>query len=462
MRGGVVGRVALFLAVLALFAPSAAATDVEITSVSTPSDIRAGEAIELRATLENAGDERIKNATVTVEAWEQRTQSDSVEIDRGAVETVPITVTVPLDASGSETVQFEARAVGTSNVIDRDIRTTPVTVDELHITIQVSPKTLAVGEQATVSGQMSSRNVDADLRVGGQFEATVRSGDQGYYEHVFTPEESGTVAVEVRAGGTRASTLLDVRPRIAVTGVTVPQQVNTNQRFEFCADIIRSGTGAVTLDLIADDAVLQTRDVTVQDRRTVCFPQILSEEGTHTLTLQASSGGRTASAHAAVEAVPATVAVRVFPDTLTVKQGAAGVFEIGITNNAAETQHLTVDVSGLPNTTTRLTSRDLTLDTGASDSVYLRVLSDELGTHTGTITVRRDDSVIAERNITIRTAANPPLQGSPLSGIGGSINSAADVAVQYGVPLLTVAAVLLAIIIYRRHQRGRTALEPRR
>lgn len=462
MLGGVVGRVALLCTVFALLLPSVAATDVEITSVSTPSDVRAGEDIELRATLENAGDDRITNATVTVDAWEQRTRSDSVEIAPGARETVPIVFTVPLDASGAETVQFDARAVGADNVIDHDIRTTPVTVTELHITIQVSPKTVSVGEQVTVSGQMSSRNVEASLHVGGQFEATVRSGDQGYYEHVFAPEKSGTVAVEVAAGGTTASTLLDVRPHIAVDGVTVPNTVNTDQRFELCADIVRSSTGAVALDLIVDDAVVQTRTVTMQDRRTVCFPHVLSEEGTHTMTLQASSGGRTAAGHATVEAVPATIAVQVFPDTLTVKQGAAGIFEIGVTNNAAETQHLTVDVTGLENTTTRLTAHDLTLETGASERVYLRILSKDLGTHEGAITVSRDGTIIAERPVTVRTAANPPLQSGPLSGLGSSINSAADAAVQYGVPLLTVVTILLLIVLYRRHQRSRTALQPRR
>lgn len=462
MRGAGGGRVALLCIVFALLAPSVAATDVEITSLSTPSDIRAGEDIEVRTTLENAGDEQITNATVAVEAWGQHVRSASVELAPGAQKTVPVTITVPLEASGDEEMRFEARAVGASNVIDRAIRTAQVTVTELHMSIQVSPESVAVGEQVTVSGQMSSRNVEAELLVGGQFEATIRSGNQGYYEHVFAPDESGTVAVEVRAGGATASTLLDVRPHLALEGLTVPNTVNTGQRFELCADVVRTGTGDVTLDLIVDETVLETRTVTVQEQRTVCFPQIVSGEGTHTFTLQASSGGRTASAHATVEAVPATVRVQVFPDTLTVKKGAAGVFEIGITNNAAETQHLSVDVTGLENTTTRLTARDLTLDTGASERVYLRVLSQELGTHEGTVTVSRGDDVIAERPVTVHTAANPPLQSGPLSGLGAGINTAADAAVQYGVPLLTVIAILLLLVVHRRHQRSRTALEPRR
>lgn len=462
MVPGRIGRFALLLAVVTLLAPTVAATDIEITSLSTPSDIRAGESVEFRATLENAGDERIKNATVTVEAWGQRIRSASVELDPGAAKTVPVTVPVPLDASGQEDVRFEARAVGVSNVIDRAIRTTRVTVTELYMTIQVTPKEVEVGEPVTVSGQMSSRNVEATLTVGGRFEATVRSGDQGYYEHVFSPEEAGTVAVKVAAGGTSTSTLLNVRPHLAVEDVTVPDRVNTNQRFEFCADVVRTGTGSVTLDLIVDDSVLQTRTITVQGERTVCFPQTLSSEGTHTMTLQASSGSRTASGHATVEAVPATVAVQVFPDTLTVKKGASGLFEIAVTNNAADTQHLTVAVEGLENVSTSLTAEDVRLDTGASKTVYLRVLSQDLGTHTGTVTVSRDGTVIAEREITVRTAANPPLQSGPLAGIGSGITSAADAAVQYGIPLLTVALVLVLIMFYRRHRQGRTALEPRR
>lgn len=462
LDSGVIGRAALLFAVFGLLLPAAAATDVEITSLSTPSDIRAGEPAEMRVTLENAGDERITNATVTVEAWGQRTRSKRVSLDPGARKQVPVTLSVPLDASGQEEVRFEARAVGTSNVIDRAIRTVKVSVTELYMTIQVAPKQVAVGEQVTVSGQMSSRNVEATLTVGGRFEATVRSGNQGYYEHVFTPEESGTFTVRVQAGGTSASTLLDIRPRLAVKGMTVPRQVNTNQRFEVCADIVRSGTGPVTLDLISDDSVLQTRTITVQGERTVCFPHVLSEEGTHDLRLEASTGSVTATGRATIEAVPATVEVQVFPDTLTVKRGAAGLFEIAVTNNAAQTQHLTVAVEGMENVSTSLTRQDIRLETGDSGTVYLRVLPTDLGTYTGTVTVSRDGSFITEREITVRAASNPPLQHGALAEIGGHVGSAADVALQYGPPVLTVLVILLLLVFYRRHRRGRTALEPRR
>lgn len=456
--------VILGLLVLAFSGLSAAATDIEITSLSAPSRAGAGEEITFTATVENAGDQDIPNATVNVTAWGQSTVSDPVELDAGAARTFEVAMTVPKRASGPETVQVEALARSKfGGVRDRDVTTTEVTVRELGFTMNVVPDPVEVGRTVSISGIMSSPGVSADLYIGETYEATITSDPTGHYSYSFRPSRAGTVRIVLRSGSTVEEEFLHVDPTVNVATLSAPDTVAIGDIFDVCADITASGSRQATARLLIDGDEAAQRTVTVDGRERTCFSTSLGSSGDHTVTVAVAAGDATSRLGATVTAVEEGVETSVFPQRLTLQQGQAGIFQVEIVNDRVARRTFTVSVPDLANITDA-GQRQVSLAPGERRTVAVRVVPPEVGTYRGTVRVAAGNVTYATSDVTVVATENPalrnPVIGTVASWIGGITGGVEDMPrEQRWLVAGAVAVLVLGAVWWRRRQRS-SVIEP--
>lgn len=456
--GRSLAAVLFVLGAVGMFAGTgAAATDVEITGVDVPDRVDAGERITVNIDVENAGDTRITGMDVALEAFGQRKAKEDVDIRAGRTTTVTLNLTVPADASGPNDMEITADAGG-----DRDVATVTLDVAALYLTLRLSPETVSVGDHVTVSGSMSASGVDADLYVGGRFEATVTSDETAQYTHTITPERAGTVRVTLRAGGTTAEKILHVEQDVDVSAVTAPSRIAGGERFRVCAILDRATPGSVDATLLVGGEPVTSRTVEVDGETETCFTTAIEAIGAHEVAVRAAADGVTAQEAVTVEAVETGITASVFPRELTLRTGQAGVFRIDIANDELRERTFTVTTS-LANMTTQA-EQTVTLGRGGSETAVIRVVPRTTGTHTGTVTVRAGDMTVAETPVEVVAVQDTGLDSSvvaPLRDLaGGALDRLGGLPRADRWAVVGIAGLLVVGLLWLWRRRRHNVMQP--
>ncbi len=383
-------------------APSTS-TDVEIVQVATPSRVQAGTEIGVDITVENRGSSRT-HVDLRMEAFGQVKTLENVRIDGGEERTSTLNLTVPRDASGPADLDIEADTGG-----ERDLKTVTVRVASLSMTMQLSPDEAEVGEPVTISGMMSAAGVEADLYVGGLYEATIRSDETAHYTHTVTPERPGSYRVLLRAGPVTTEKILHVVGAVTVNAVAAPDTAASGTLFTVCSRVSRSSPGTADVALLVDGEVIETASTAVDDRTEVCFDTSIDGTGDRTVTVRASADGAQDSRERTVSVVEAGVTADVVPRQLTLQPGQAGVMRVDIQNDELEERTFTVTLDGMVNVTVQR-EHEVTLGPGGSDTVILRMVPQGSGTRNGTVTVATGGTTVMAQDVGLTAARNPALR----------------------------------------------------
>ncbi|MFB6294241.1 MAG: hypothetical protein ABEI97_00630, partial [Candidatus Nanohaloarchaea archaeon] len=292
----------------------------------------------------------------------------------------------------------------------------------------------------------------------GNFEAPVFSDETGHYTHTIIPQQPGVHRVTLRVGTVEIEKFLTVRPELDIRAVSVPDRVATGNIFDVCTEVSRSSTGEATLHLRVDGQLRSTATVSVAGQTEHCFSTSISSSGSHTVSVEATSGEVTASAERTVEAVDTELSASIFPTQLTLTQGQAGVFQVRIENDRLSARQFDIGVGGFENLSVE-SPGTVSLGKGGSTTAAIRVVPDASGRYTGTITVSDQGTVLTESRVTVLAVQNPALK-NPV--VGGAARHAAAAAEQFrGLDqrqkwmVIGIAAVLILVVLgfWRRHRR---------
>ncbi len=450
---------ALLVLVAALTAPATAVADVEIVGVATPDAVQAGTTLWVNVTVANRGDtDFVGSLDVTAAAFGQTKRVTDLSLDAGDRRTVRLNMTVPRDASGSATLDLTAD-VGD----DRDLAAVDVPIQEFRLTMTLSPSSgISVGDHVTISGQMSTRHTRGTVYIDNRQHGFVRSDTLRQYRYTFTAERAGKHSVRVQVGDVHVQKLFDVDPRLAITAVTMPDRVGAGNPAEVCTTVETAAQRTVNLTVRLDGAVAGTRSLLVSGSQEACLVVRADAAGDHTVTVAADSGDAAASRDRTLTVVPSTVDVSIRPDQLTLLRGEAGIIEASIANEKATPQQFTVDLGGLANIT-ESTARTITVGSGETRTVYLRVVPSAVGTYTGKVSVRTDDAVHGSRSVTVQAVEDPALRDRPLGARAAAVADRVGSLVRTRGPAAAgaVAVIVLLVVLYLRIGRS-TPLEPRR
>lgn len=455
-----VRRTAALLLMVVLFlglTPGAAAADIEITSVTVPSSVRAGTQMYFNVTVENRGTSDISKALdVTVDVFGQEKTVEDYSVREGRRVTVPVRLTVPRGASGPQTAEITA-----SNPGDNDVETVDFDVEPFRMTLTLNPDTATVGEKVRVAGVMSTKNTEARLYVNGDYLTTVNSDNTGHYSTTFTAGEPGTTTVRIESGTTRAQKFLQVRPQLAITSIDAPTLVNSGESFQFCTSFVWSGNEGASLQIATGDRSLHNTSIAPATDGRHCTDITLRDTGTHPVTVTARHSGASARAQQDIRVVEHDVQVSVEPQAFTLDTGQAAVLRIDIANDATAARTFTITLAGMENLTTA-TERTVALGRGESQTVFVRLVAPTEGTFEGNVTVESGSTISETRTVTVEARTPKSLQGTVLGTIQERLGGLADTAQRQRYSIITgvvVAILLLLLWLYRRSHHA--VLEPR-
>lgn len=440
-------------------------TNLEITAISHPSRLTAGEQATFQVTVANQGEQHANNVQLNIRAYGQLKQVDNLQIQSGRQKTFAVNITIPQSASGPGNVEVEAVAYNAQGQqIERDLETFRMEIRDLHMTVKVDPAQTVVGQPVTVYGMMSSAQAQARLYVSGAYEATIRPDQVKHYSHTIVPQDAGFHKVVLESGNTRATTFLRVHPKLGITSVNVPETANTQDTFQACATVFRSTQGQVTLQALVDGNEQAAETLLVNGEQRKCFDLTIQQEGTHTVTFKATSDGVTKTASRDVQVVESRVEVNVFPEQLTLSRGHSGVFQVVIKNQDARARTYQIETTGLDRIA-EATDRTVTVGSGQSRTAYIRVSPSELGSHQGQITVTSNGFTFANTSVEVLSVNNPQLKnGGLLGGVGEGVDrlveSLRDRQTTLGVLLGVILLAAAGYVLYRRTQRS-DVIEPR-
>ncbi|MDY6768800.1 MAG: CARDB domain-containing protein [Candidatus Nanohaloarchaea archaeon] len=426
--------------------------DLSIESVAVPAEVMAGETVTVDLAIRNSGSADMSGLNVAVEAFGRTVRKDVGTLAGKTTKTVPVQVSVPGAASGQETAEVSAASF--QEQVSTDVT---ISISAVHATIQLRPDTVTVGDHVTVSGILSRRNTRADLFLGGRHVAPVFSDQTGHYTHTIIPERPGVHSVMLAVGTVRTEKLLTVKPRLEVRDVSVPDRVGVNSFFDVCGLVSRGADGEANLRLLVDGEVRKTATVAVRGRTEHCFSTSLGTRGNHTIGIEAAVGGVTASNQKTVKAVETGLSASVFPGSLTLTTGQAGVFQVDIRNDRIAARQFEVAVDGFENISVEAPGT-VNVRRGQSKTAVVRVVPPSSGTYSGTVTVAQDDTVLTETAVSVRAVENPALK-NPV--VGGAARWAAatgerfqelDSSTKWVVIGVVAAFVLLLAWLWRRRR----------
>ncbi len=392
-------------------------SDLRLASITAPASVMAGDTATMDVEVENRGSGDMGGLHVAVDAFGRTVTKEVGTLAGDSTRTVSIDVPVPAAAQGQETAK-----VSISTFSEQDSASTTLSISSVRATLQIRQDTVTVGEPVTVSGILSRRNTRADLFYAGRFEAPVFSDESGHYTHTIIPERPGVHTVMLTVGDVTVERLLTVRPEIDVHAVAAPDRVGTGSIFDVCSRISRSTTGETELALLVDGTVRKTATVAAGTDTEHCFSTSITATGNHTVRVEASDRGVTASGQTQVTVVETGLSASVFPGQLTLTAGQAGVFQIDIGNDRLRSRQFNVTVTGFEGLSVQ-SPGTVDLDRGASRTVVVRVVPDETGAHSGTIRVSTEGTVLTESGVDVRAVENPALK-NPV--IGGAVRAAGD------------------------------------
>lgn len=449
-------RAALLITLALLLCSGAAAApgEIEILQIQHPSDIDAGEEIAFKTTVLNNRGHDIKNLKLALEAFEQRKVRTGLDIDEGESRTFTQHITVPLDFSGPETVQITATDNTFPDDTSTDIATTQVSADKLYMTMNLHPDEVDAGQQVQVTGQMSARNTEANLYFGGNFHATVKSGDHGHYSTTLNPEYPGTYLVKLQAGNTRVQKLLEVNPLVMVDSISAPSTVSTDDIFEVCATVSRTGPGETEIAFAVEGSTIETIEETFQGTRTECIETSIADEGEKQLTVTATGEDASDARSRTIQVSDTSPDVSVFPTDLTLLNRQSGVFNVEITNNGVQSQEYTVVVEGLESVDVYSTGT-MTLKPGETRQGLVQVVPQELGKTEGSIQILEAGDEISETAVSINAVENPPLKSRIVNDIQQAVGAVRDTFQRFdrlSLAAIVAASALIAFLLWRRHK----------
>lgn len=250
-RFGAVGAAIVVLALAVQFAGAgAAAGSVVITDLDAPSTVEPGDRVHVDVTVRNDMDEEADELEIRVRGFDQVKTRTLYNLDEDETVDVDVTLNVPSDADGRETVRVTAQARDDDDVIlSDDSATTTVRVDDDGTTTDA--RDIEIAEVATPARVQAGTSIEFDVMV-------ENTGSSDTFVDVSVDAFGQLKRVEdvrVNDGQTKTVTL----------NMTVPRDASGPEDAEVIADAggderdvmivtLRIATLSMTMQLSPDDA----------------------------------------------------------------------------------------------------------------------------------------------------------------------------------------------------------------
>lgn len=171
---------------------------------------------------------------------------------------------------------------------DGEIENANIEVMQPEMTVEMA-KTATVGEEVDVTGHVDYPRIkQVEVMLDGRTVQQTAINDQNDFATRFTVDEAGEHTVMVKTKKASVEKQLKVTSGVDVSNIQAPEQVESGNNVNICADV--SSAGEPTVELIVDGNVAAEQRGTGQK----CFQTDLSQ-GTHTITVEAEIDGETAS-----------------------------------------------------------------------------------------------------------------------------------------------------------------------
>ncbi|MFB6166716.1 MAG: hypothetical protein ABEJ62_00440, partial [Candidatus Nanohaloarchaea archaeon] len=231
---------------------------------------------------------------------------------------------------------------------------------------------------------------------------------------------------------------------------------------EFCARIYRSNPGDVTVSLLSRGKVLARDTVPVDGEAEACLYTSFNTTGSRELTVEASTGEALDTRTFQVDVVKPGIDVEVFPTSLTLTSGQAGVIQVRIRNDEVKERSFSVDIKGLENVS--VSGKSLELGPGESDTAVLRLVPSEIGDSRGRVVVSTSAGKLVSKRVEVVSTRNPALKNPAVRAVKDAFSSAArrfnrmDSVQRYALLVIVLAALVTGLWFLRR--RGKEVMEP--
>lgn len=370
---------------------------VSFSNIQAPSKVCSGESFDVSMDVKNIGDDE-RLVILEGEGFGDA-QSHSTLLDEDEQERV--TITFSPSSTGTKDYTIEP-AGGNSDRVSRSINVLECeeTIGKATgISMKVIPNRVRAGEPVKVSGYVDDTRGPQEVKIemGSQVISDIETEPDGYYQTYINPDRVGKFSLTATSNERTTSRTLEVLPTVDVVSVSAPEKVFQSDKFDVCGRVESEVTPLVVF--MKNGERMESR----YDSGEVCFETEPSEEGETNYQIMALAQGARSTSGTKVEVMKSKPEASSFPEKIASVESGDGIVKATIYNNNDDQKKYNVGISGLPDTWTSTSEKEVILQPGEEREVFFYLTPQKEGRHDAFITITSDRSIVYTDSIEVIT-----------------------------------------------------------
>jgi len=431
---------------------------LQVTEIVLPSRVRPGDTATAEVTVRNNKNETARGVRIELQAFEQNTETARFTLAPDESATRSIDINVPESATEDEELRITARGYENTHTI----RTT-LEMTRFRASMQLEPETATIGGSVYVSGRITDQNggaggVVANLYLNEAFIAGLTTDETGRYRTYVRPDSTGIHRLTLKNSNLRVSTTLRVQPRVGITDLTSPAEVNQTAAAKACAQIRVTTDSYVTGTLTFNGRQVAANTTQLSDGQ-ICLPIPTEAAGQYTFAFHAKTRDDEDTEQGSITILPdnqvSNPGISLDANTsFSMDQGQERYLTARLVNPTQDPHNVTIHLRDLPADLSPVTDEEVALGANSTATVNMTITGNRSGSYVGSFDIDYQNDTILSQDLEVDVRGSVEATADSLLQEAERYGGKAFTRVRNNMEYAAAAVLIIAFLILIRRRMG--------